>query len=63
MIKEDGLPIGLGFGLAMNEEAMNNFAAMTEDEKRRVVEAARGMQTKQEMHRLVKNIADLGKWS
>lgn len=59
MIKEDGLPVGLGFGLAMNEDAMNHFAAMTEDDKRRVIEAARSTQSKEEMQRLVKNIAEI----
>ena len=34
MIKEDGLPVGLGFGLAMNEKALGQFSMMTEDEKR-----------------------------
>ena len=62
MIKEDGLPIGVGFGLAMNEDAMKNFAGMTEEEKERVIEAARSMQSREEMQNLVKNIAELGKW-
>ena len=30
MIKEDGLPVGLGFGLAMNEKALGQFSMMTE---------------------------------
>ncbi|MBO5523794.1 MAG: hypothetical protein J5986_09000 [Roseburia sp.] len=59
MIKEDGLPVGLGFGLAMNEEAMEQFAAMTEEEKRQVIEAARSMQSREQMQQLVQNIADL----
>lgn len=59
MIKEDGLPVGLGFGLAMNEEAMEQFAAMTEEEKRQVIEAARNMQSREQMQQLVQNIADL----
>ncbi|MGN0140693.1 MAG: hypothetical protein ACI4AD_00585 [Roseburia sp.] len=59
MIKEDGLPIGLGFGLAMNEDAMNHFSAMTEEEKRQVIEAARSVQTKEEMHHLVQDIAKM----
>ena len=37
MIKEDGLPVGLGFGLAMNEKALGQFSMMTEDEKRQAV--------------------------
>ncbi len=59
MIKEDGLPMGLGFGLAMNEEAMNHFSSMTDDEKRQVIEAARGVQSKEQMLALVKNIAEM----
>ncbi len=59
MIKEDGLPMGLGFGLAMNEEAMNHFSSMTDDEKRQVIEAARGVQSREQMLALVKNIAEM----
>ena len=58
MIKEDGLPVGLGFGLAMNEKALGQFSMMTEDEKRQVV-AARGAQTKEQMAQIVKDIADM----
>lgn len=60
MIKEDGLPLGLGFGLAMNEEAMTSFASMNDAEKKQVIEAARGVASKEEMHELVSNIAQLG---
>lgn len=61
MVKDDGLPLGLGFGLAMNEEAMSSFASMTEEEKRQVIEAARGVSSKEEMQNLVQNIADIGR--
>lgn len=61
MVKEDGLPLGLGFGLAMNEKAMNSFASMNEEEKKQVIEAARGMTSKEEMQNLVNNIADIGR--
>lgn len=60
MVKEDGLPLGLGFGLAMNEEAMTSFASMSEEEKRQVIETARGIGSKEEMHEFVSNIAQLG---
>lgn len=59
MIKEDGLPVGLGFGLAMNEKALGQFSMMTEDEKRQVIDAARGAQTKEQMAQIVKDIADM----
>ena len=58
MIKEDGLPVGLGFGLAMNEKALGQFSMMTEDEKRQVIDA-RGAQTKEQMAQIVKDIADM----
>lgn len=61
MVKDDGLPLGLGFGLAMNEEAMSSFASMTEEEKRQVIEAARGVSSKEEMQNLVQNIAESGR--
>lgn len=58
--KDDGIPMGLGFGLAMNEDAMTNFASMTEQEKKQVIEAARNVQSKQEMKNLIQSIADEG---
>ena len=61
MVKEDGLPLGLGFGLAMNEKAMNSFASLDEEEKKRVIEAARGITSKEEMQNLVSSIADIGR--
>lgn len=61
MVKEDGLPLGLGFGLAMNEKAMDSFASMNEEEKKQVIEATRGMTSKEEMQDLVNNIADIGR--
>lgn len=60
MIKEDGLPLGLGFGLAMNEDAMNGFSSLLEDEKRQVIEAARGINSKEEMEQFVNSIAEIG---
>lgn len=60
MIKEDGLPLGLGFRLAMNEKAMDSFSGMTEDEKQQVIEAARSVRSKHEMERLVEDIARAG---
>ena len=41
MVKEDGLPLGLGFGLAMNEDAMRGFSSLDDDEKKQVIDAAK----------------------
>ena len=60
MVKEDGLPLGLGFGLAMNEDAMRGFSSLPEDEKRQVIEAARGINSREEMASFVNSIAEIG---
>lgn len=57
MDSREEMPLGLGFGLAMNEQAMNSFSSMTEPEKRQVIEAARNVQSKSEMESLVQDIA------
>ena len=59
MMKECGLPVGRGFGLSMNGKALGQFSMMTEDEKRQVIDAARGAQTKEQMAQIVKDIADM----
>lgn len=59
MENKEEMPLGFGFGLSMNEEAMKQFSSMQEDEKRQVIEAARGVQSKAEMQGLIDSIADL----
>lgn len=59
--EENKIPMGLGFGLATNEKAMNHFAMMGEEEKTQVIEAARGVQSKKQMQQLIQNIAELDK--
>lgn len=53
------MPIGLGFGLAANEEAMEHFSNMTETEKRQVIEASRTVKSKREMESFVNKISEL----
>ncbi len=52
------MPEGLVFSMAMNQRAMDNYAKMTEEQKRRVVESAREVTSKQGMDRLVDSIAE-----
>lgn len=53
------MPIGLGFGLAANEEAMEHFSNMTETEKRQVIEASRTVKSKRAMESFVNKISEL----
>ena len=56
-MRED-MPIGFSFALGQNEQALAQFAGMTDEEKKQVMEAARSVQTKSGMRSLVE---DLGK--
>ena len=53
------MPIGLGFGLAANERAMEHFSNMTDAEKRQVIDASRSIKSKNEMELFVNKISEL----
>lgn len=52
------VPIGFGMALAMNPPALNAYSAMTEEQKKAVLERAHNVQSEEQMHTL---IASLGK--
>jgi len=56
---EKEMPLGFAFQLGMNEKALNNFANMTDAEKRQVLEAARSVKSKQEMRGIVEDLANM----
>ena len=51
------VPIGFGMALAVNEPAMNAYAAMTEDQKQEIINKAHNVQSEREMHDLVNSLA------
>lgn len=51
-----GIPMGLGMALAQNPEAMNRFAALSEAEKRRVVQHTHEIGSKKEMRAYVDSL-------
>lgn len=51
--------MGLAFQMAMNERAMENFAKMTDEEKRQVLEAARSANSKEQMRGIVEDLGRL----
>lgn len=53
------MPMGLAFQLSMNEQAMENFSKMTEDEKRQVLDAARSVTSKEQMRGIVTDLAKM----
>mgnify|MGYP000042582409 FL=1 len=51
------LPLGFGMALAMNESAMQGYAALTEAEKEELILRCKDVQTKDEMQRIVDSLA------
>ncbi|MBQ8398232.1 MAG: hypothetical protein IJX53_08590 [Clostridia bacterium] len=51
------MPIGLAMMLAQNNDAMRNFALMSETDQQRVLDRARSVSSKTQMRELVGNIA------
>ena len=52
------VPIGFGLALAMNQPAMNAYAAMTEAQKQEIINKAHNIRSEQEMHTLVGSLAN-----
>ncbi len=52
------LPLGLAFGMAMDEQALNHYGRMTEYEKEKVLAESKGVKSKEEMQQLIQKISD-----
>lgn len=50
------VPIGFGMALAMNEPALNAYAAMTEQQKQAVLRKAHNARSRQEMQSIVESL-------
>lgn len=59
MDNQENMPLGFAFQLAMHEKAMDNFAKMTDEEKRQVLETARNVSGKEQMRSIVEDIGKL----
>ncbi len=57
MFDLNGIPQGLGMALSRNENAMNTFSHLNENERKRIIDLSRSVQTKQEMNRLVDKLS------
>ncbi len=52
------LPVGLAFGMAMDEQAINHYGRMTEYEKEQVIARSKNVKSKEEMQQLIQKISD-----
>ena len=50
------MPVGLGMALAMNPEAMQKFASLTDQQKWQVVSGTHAVESKKEMKQYVENM-------
>lgn len=53
------IPLGFGMALAQNSEAMTRFSAMTEEQRRQLIEGTHSVRSKKEMKAYVDRIAHM----
>lgn len=57
-LQSASLPLGLSFGLAMNEHALENYGKLTEYEKEKILAESRNVKSKAEMDNLIQRISE-----
>ncbi len=55
-MEKNEMPIGLGMALAMNPEAMQKFASLSETKKQEIISGTHAISSKAEMRQYVENI-------
>ena len=60
MMKKDrpAVPLGLGYALAENNEALKYFAALSSENQREIIEQTRKIGSKAEMRQFVENLVN-----
>ena len=53
------IPLGFGMALAQNSEAMTRFSAMSEEQRRQLIEGTHSVSSKKEMQGYVDRIAHM----
>ena len=51
------VPIGFGLALSMNPPAMNVYAAMTQEQKQKILSRAHNVRSQKEMYSLVASLS------
>lgn len=52
------LPLGLAFGLAMDDKALDNYGKLTEYEKEQLLAKSRDVKSKEEMQQIIQKVSD-----
>lgn len=53
------IPLGFGMAMAQNSEAMTRFSAMSEEQRRQLIEGTHSVRSKKEMQAYVDRIAHM----
>ena len=56
-MKKEEMPVGFAMALAMNPDAMQKFATLSEEQKRTVIEGTHSVRSREEMHRYINDLA------
>ena len=57
-MKKEEMPVGFAMALAMNPEAMQKFAALSEEQKQEIIAGTHSVKSREEMHRYVGSLVD-----
>ena len=57
-MQQASLPLGLSFGLAADEKALNNYGKLTEYEKEQLIAQSKSVKSKAEMQQLIQKVSD-----
>ncbi len=52
----EGMPLGFGMALAMNERAMKRYSDLTEAEKEKIILRCKDAKSKEEMDKIVNSL-------
>ena len=57
ILKNYEMPIGFSMALALNPEAMERFAMLSETQKQQIIDGTHSLKSKEEMHEYVNKLA------
>lgn len=57
-LMHNNLPLGLAFGMAMDEKALDHYSKMTEYEKEQLLAKSKGVKSKEEVQQLIQKLSD-----
>ena len=58
-MEQDKVPIGFGMALSMDYTAMEAYAALTEEQKQKVLDRARNARSEEEMRQIIAGVTTL----